>query len=393
MADEETFDIYGDDFGQNEYDDPGHEDLYSEILGEDSHTMKPKKESTQTSSDTKKKDSEHETTSQDKDKQSGDNHEVHSHYEQNNHENFSRSGNDHSERTSNPPRNKDEHHNFNPVKSHSSNASSALIIGELNWWIGEEDIRGVIGKSIEHSQLKDITFQEHKVNGKSKGVIYLEFSDVEAAKAAKECFETTNIDGKKCTVNFANAGVGNPFKILPKEPPPRAGRGGAISRANPNHAPGRAQPNRGGFGAGGFRPTPPTRDFFPNPMAQMGGFPGANRGYGMGGGYGDGFDPWGMSQRGGMMRGRGNNMMRGGYMGAGRGGPMHGGYPMMDENYGMSGGSGYGFPAPHINPAFFEQGGYGGGMNDDGSNGSSGTKRRAQDDGHDGYASQRGRSR
>ncbi|ORX88833.1 hypothetical protein K493DRAFT_410803 [Basidiobolus meristosporus CBS 931.73] len=377
MADEETFDIYGDDFGQNEFDDPGHEDLYSEILGEDSHTMKPKKEPTSSNPDVKK-EPEQDSTPHDKDKQSGDNHEVHSHYEHDSHE---RSGHDHSDRHS-MPRNKEDHHNFHSARS---NASSALIIGELNWWVGEEDIRSVLGKSIEHSQLKEITFQEHKVNGKSKGVIYLEFSDVDVAKAAKECFETTDIDGKRCTVNFANPGTGNPFKILPKEPPPRAGRGAGPTRGNAMHGPGRGQPNRANFGAGGFRPSaPPNRDFFPNPMAQMGGFPGGNRGYGMGGGYGDGFDPWGMSQRGGMMRGRGN-MMRGGFMGAGRGGPMHGGYPMMDENYG--------FPAPHINPAFFEQGGYGGGMNDESSNGSAGTKRRAQDDGHEGYTSQRGRSR
>lgn len=49
------------------------------------------------------------------------------------------------------------------------NATPSLMVSELNWWNTDDDIRGWISKASCEDELKDITFSEHKVNGKSKG--------------------------------------------------------------------------------------------------------------------------------------------------------------------------------------------------------------------------------
>lgn len=48
-------------------------------------------------------------------------------------------------------------------------ATTAIMVSELSWWITDDDIRGWIAAVKCEEELKDITFSEHKVNGKSKG--------------------------------------------------------------------------------------------------------------------------------------------------------------------------------------------------------------------------------
>lgn len=48
-------------------------------------------------------------------------------------------------------------------------ATTALMISDLHWWSTEDDIRGWANQAGCESELKDVTFSEHKVNGKSKG--------------------------------------------------------------------------------------------------------------------------------------------------------------------------------------------------------------------------------
>ena len=51
------------------------------------------------------------------------------------------------------------------------NATSALMISELNWWVTDDDVRGWLKKAHSEGEVKDMTFSEHKVNGKSKGLV------------------------------------------------------------------------------------------------------------------------------------------------------------------------------------------------------------------------------
>lgn len=48
-------------------------------------------------------------------------------------------------------------------------ATTALLISELHWWITDDDLRGWANSSKCEEEIKDITFNEHKINGKSKG--------------------------------------------------------------------------------------------------------------------------------------------------------------------------------------------------------------------------------
>jgi hypothetical protein len=49
------------------------------------------------------------------------------------------------------------------------NATSAIMISELQWWTTDDDIRGWFKQADCEGDVKDVTFSEHKVNGKSKG--------------------------------------------------------------------------------------------------------------------------------------------------------------------------------------------------------------------------------
>jgi hypothetical protein len=48
-------------------------------------------------------------------------------------------------------------------------STNAIQITELHWWVTEDDLRGWCANAGCEDVVREITFNEHKVNGKSKG--------------------------------------------------------------------------------------------------------------------------------------------------------------------------------------------------------------------------------
>ncbi|KAK5117454.1 hypothetical protein LTR85_008839 [Meristemomyces frigidus] len=275
-------------------------------------------------------------------------------------------------------------------------AMPSLKLADLHWWTTEEDVRGFCARAGAEEELHEISFGEHKINGKSKGEVYLEFASPQAATAVKREIEAASqIKGesgvRKTPLTAYFTPVGNPFKTTAggggkKDFSQNSSRGGAYNSFN----------NRGGGGGGGFA----GRGNYNNnnrggagfnnnnnmmqnrPQQQAGwgmnagmGANGGMGGNGAMGGYGGFTNPmmagagfgamnmgYGNMGRGGMMNnmgmmGRGGfggmgmgNMNMGGMMGAGRGG-----------NAMMGGGGRGGWGGGAAGGAGFQQGGYGGG--------------------------------
>ncbi|KAL8722236.1 MAG: hypothetical protein Q9225_001223 [Loekoesia sp. 1 TL-2023] len=261
-------------------------------------------------------------------------------------------------------------------------ATTALFISDLHWWVTDDDIRGWANQSHCEDELEDVTFNEHKVNGKSKGQAYVLFKSPQAATATKQKIESFG-DGqqysKRFTVTYTNPFT-NPFRTLPKDGPARnnnsnmnrsgqgfggsgsmpgqqtgynsyrGGRGGGYNnRGNMN---GMSNYNRGGFQQpmnSGFQSSPMGGFQGMGGMQPYGGFP--NRGGMMG------------NMRGGSMgmRGGRGGMGANGMMGMPMGGMMGGmagmgmGMPQMGTGMGMQGQGGFQGNQAHYNPAFFNQ--------------------------------------
>ncbi|RMZ88727.1 hypothetical protein DV736_g4041, partial [Chaetothyriales sp. CBS 134916] len=153
----------------------------------------------------------------------------------------------------------------------ASGGTNALLVSDLHWWTSEDDLRGWVNEAGAEHDLRDISFNEHKVNGKSKGQAYLEFDSSQSASAAKHRIESLT-EGPNNTRSFSvsfHATTNNPFKTLPKDVPardkdPRYGRGGAYNSAPPRGEYGSGFRGRGrGFDRGGYNNQSFNRNFSP----------------------------------------------------------------------------------------------------------------------------------
>ncbi|KAJ3279698.1 hypothetical protein HK104_001229 [Borealophlyctis nickersoniae] len=135
-----------------------------------------------------------------------------------------------------------------------TNLPRALFIEELPWWTTDEDIKlaitdaGVVDQFVE----SEFAFSEHRVNGKSKGICYLQFTTPEACQKTKEFFEQmyvffsvviylySEIHSRKPVVKLVTGATSNPFRTVPKDPKEarleaaKAARGGPITSAGPS---------------------------------------------------------------------------------------------------------------------------------------------------------------
>ena len=262
-------------------------------------------------------------------------------------------------------------------------ATNALMISDLHWSNSEDEIRGWANAVGAEDELKEITFSEHKVNGKSKGQAFVDFASPQASTALKHKIEAISAGqnaSKRFTVVFTSA-ASNPFKTLPKDAPARAKedrsqRAGLTPYSGP---PNEYRGNSGFRGRGGYNARGNyqnqnqnqnqnnfnnNRNFSaPN---QMNGNVGFNNGFQPNMGMMNQFSNGGFN-RGGMM----NNNMRGGYNNrGGRGGasnmnqmmPM-GINMMMGMNPMMAGVGPQGFANAQFNPVMFGQGNQGMTMN------------------------------
>jgi hypothetical protein len=119
-------------------------------------------------------------------------------------------------------------------------AMPALRLAELHWWTTEEDVRAFCARAGVEGELREITFGEHKINGKSRGEAYLEFNSARAASATKAEIESvkTSESAKKDGSTPTPAQRANPFTVTycPVNNPFKGRDGGASGKKDYNNS-------------------------------------------------------------------------------------------------------------------------------------------------------------
>ncbi|KAF2861495.1 hypothetical protein K470DRAFT_37163 [Piedraia hortae CBS 480.64] len=191
-------------------------------------------------------------------------------------------------------------------------AFPALKVCELHWATSEDDLRAICASVKAEAELIDLSFGEHKINGKSKGEAYLEFTSVQASTAVKREIDARSEQKEGAparqtpfTANFAP--VGNPYK---------SAAGGTRKDWGGNTMMQNNVSRGGGYGRGGFANqrggfVPRGGAAFNNPMMQRNQ---QQQGWGNFAAFNNPMMMMGYNNmRGGMVNGMGMGMMRGGF--------------------------------------------------------------------------------
>ncbi|KAJ9121683.1 hypothetical protein QFC22_002303 [Naganishia vaughanmartiniae] len=200
------------------------------------------------------------------------------------------------------------------IQNEFGQKDDCVMLDGLNWWTTDEDLVAVAAQANVPIDIRDVTFAEHKINGKSRGQAFVECHDQEGAKRLKDWFNGRDFQGKQITAVLGSSLTGNPYKLIPKEPNSKYSKPDAAPGGPPRGPASGGYGDRGGRGGGrgGFVPR---------------GRGGYNNGGGRGGGMSGGIAPGGpMGGSAGMNAGAGN---MGGMSGMGGMG-MPGMMPMMN---------------------------------------------------------------
>ncbi|KAG1729070.1 uncharacterized protein EDB91DRAFT_838374 [Suillus paluster] len=122
-----------------------------------------------------------------------------------------------------------------------SPASSTLFVGNLSFGVTEDQLYEVFG---EHGDVKNVRVPTDRDSGRPKGFAYVEFSAVEAAKAAHGQLQGYELDGRGLRLDFS-------------QPRDSAGGGRGGGRGGFDRGRGRGG-DRGGRGGGRGRGGPRT---------------------------------------------------------------------------------------------------------------------------------------
>ncbi|KAH8286354.1 hypothetical protein KR054_007702 [Drosophila jambulina] len=278
-----------------------------------------------------------------------------------------------------------------------------LYVGNLTWWTTDQDIANAL-RDIGVGDLQEVKFFENRANGQSKGFSVISLGSESSLRATLDQLPKKEMHGQAPVVTYPSKQALTQFESLQKTrpvPPPQQQNGPPRGPSLPSMGSG-PMPSHPGGPQGGGPPGHPPRgmnsimqpggQYRPQHMSQVPQVGGPNSGpprmqppmHPQGGLMGNQQPPprypsaqgqWPGQQRpGGPRPGPPNGppqqrpMFQGGPMGMPVRGPpgpdwrrppMHGGFPPQGPPRGLPPAPGpggpHGAPAPHVNPAFFNQ--------------------------------------
>lgn len=118
--------------------------------------------------------------------------------------------------------------------------STKLFVGNLSYNTTENDLQDAFAA---HGTVTEVNLMQDKFTGRPRGFAFVTMESPDAAKAAIQALNGTEIDGRALTVNEAR----------PREDSPRGGGGGGFRNDRGGGGGGGRRDGGGGGGGGGHR--------------------------------------------------------------------------------------------------------------------------------------------